>query len=235
MRNKLILVFFVLVQNLMGQDGSVFSVEKLNAGFDTAISFPVIRNCDGADSINRHLLKFLHHCFYCDDSENVEECLSKAATKDLKSIHFRFINSDTTVSFILYIKLKAENIENYSKSYLTFSLNKGNQLSVIDLFSTQDEARIFSFVHRYYATFLYNQRQVIFNQFQNGLISSDEFKLYDYHVVNMCQMGDLKNFVINNSMLCLNFPCLMPPSLYRYLPDDMSIDISWMAYNLNKD
>lgn len=235
MRNKLILVFFVLVQNLMGQDGSVFSVEKLNIGFDTTISFPVIRNCVGADSINRHLLKFLHQCFYCDDSENVEECLSKAATKDLKSIHFRFINSDTTVSFILYIKLKAENIENYSKSYLTFSLTKGNQLSVIDLFSIQDEARIFSFVQRYYASFLYQQRQLVFNQFQNGTISSDEFNLFDYHMVNMCQFGDLMNFCVSNSMLHLNFSCLMPPSLSRYLPDDLSIDISWMAYNLYKD
>lgn len=235
MRSKLILVFFVLVQNLMGQDGSVFSVDKLYTGFDTTISFPVIMNCNGADSINRHLLKFLHHCFYCDDSDNVEECLSKAAAEDLKSIHFRFINSDTTVSFMFYIKLKAENIENCSKSYLTFSLTKGNQLSVIDIFSTHDEARIYSFFHRYYASFLYNQRQVVFNQFQNGLISSDEFNLFDYHVVNMCQMGDLKNFVINNSMLCLNFPCLMPPNLYRYLPDDLSIDISWMAYNLIKE
>lgn len=235
MRFTLFIFLFCCAKFVIAQDFGVFRINEEMLNSDTMIVYPVISNCKGADAINNSVMKSLREILSYADSAEATGNDKRVIKSDLPRLAFRVLNTDTTVSFIFKLIKGNEKSEVLIRSYLTFSIKTGIQLSIYDLFPAHKKTDITNFIDHHSYHYTITLRNQLFHRFEKGELTEQQFKILDFRLMEMCLFVVSDSFAATDRTIYLHYKCLIPHEDSEYVYDEFRIDVPWMLYMLNSN
>ena len=233
MKNILFLFLFLFSLKLsIAQNYETVEVNQIMLNNDTLITFPRINNCKYADSINRHLNIYLQRYFLCYNIDCVEDCILEATKDGLFKLHYIPCFSDSTVSFIIDMAIKKEDVVKNHRYYLTYSLKTGKQLAIEDLFPDYRECDIYNYLLRAGDKALDIIYRDLYDRYKEGSIAQQDYEILKYRLRYFCFNSMWESFAVSKSTLLLDLGCFIPDELSEYVPSHIRIDINLMRSEL---
>lgn len=235
MRFTLFIFLLGCAKIVLAQDFGVFRINEEMLNSDTMIVYPVVSNCKGADAINKSVMKNLLEILSYVDSAEAAGNDNWVIKSDLYRLVFRVLNTDTTVSFIFKLIKGNEKMEVLMRSYLTFSIQTGIQLSIYDLFPAHKKTDITNFIDHHSYHYTINLRHQLFQRFKKGELTEQQFNILDFRLMEMCLFVISDSFAATDRTIYLQYKCLIPPEVSDYVSDELRIDVPWMLYMLSSN